>query len=383
MSLMQDISMSRRPFAGMIAIGAAWGTFSAVIPAMKAQIDASDAMFGTLMLAASCGAVMAMWLAPLTRGWFGYFALLIGAVTMASGFALVSFAPGVLWFAVAMFIAASGTGVTDVLVNAEISDSEAGSGRALMNLNHAIYSFAFAGCAALSGIAREAGASNVEILTTLAIVILCLCAGMWVAPLYRSVEVPEDNSAGMPVVLVALGGAIALIAFLTESASEGWSALHLERAFAADPAQSALGPALFGMMMGIGRLSGHWLARLMPDIQLIGIAMGVSAAGFVLAGLAPNMWLAWFGFACAGLGISVVVPLAFALVGRSVPPEHRLKAISRAAAMGYAAFFVGPPAMGLIAQYFGLRIAFCVLAVLLVAAALAILPALTRRVRAD
>lgn len=373
--------ISRRPFAGMIAIGAAWGTFSAVIPAMKAQIGASDAMFGALMLAASFGAVMAMWLAPLTRGWFGYLALLIGATFMASGFSIVSFAPGVVWFAIAMFIAASGTGVTDVLVNAEISDSEAGTGRALMNLNHAIYSFAFAGCAALSGIARESGASNVAILNAVAFFILILGAAMWVDPRYRSVEQSSESESGLPVVLVLLGGGIALTAFLTESAAEGWSALHLERAFAADPAQSALGPALFGLMMGLGRLSGHWLARLMPDIQLIGVAMGVSALGFVLAGLAPTMWLAWLGFSLAGLGISVVVPLAFALVGRSVSPQHRLNAISRAAAMGYAAFFVGPPAMGLIAQYFGLRAAFCVLAILLIAAALAILPVLAHRVR--
>lgn len=382
MSLRHDISISRRPFAGMVAIGAVWGTFSAVIPAMKAQIGASDAMFGALMLAASFGAVMAMWLAPLTRRWFGYVALLIASLTMASGFAIVSFAPGVLWFAIAMFIAASGTGVADVLVNAEISDSEAGTGRALMNLNHAVYSFSFAGCAVLSGLARDAGASNIAILTCVAAFVLALGGAMWVAPRYHATETPSENRSGIPVVLVMLGGGIALTAFLTESAAEGWSALHLERSFSADPTQSALGPALFGVMMGLGRLSGHWLARLMPDIQLIGLAMAVSAIGFVVAGLAPTLWLAWLGFSFAGLGISVVVPLAFALVGRSVPPEHRLNAMSRAAAMGYGAFFVGPPAMGVIAQYYGLPVAFCVLALLLVSVALAILPAFTRQTRA-
>lgn len=380
MSLLSDIALSRRPFVAMIAIGAVWGTFSAVIPPMKAQIGASDAAFGTLMLAASVGAVMAMWLAPLTQKLVGDFALILGCAVMASGFAIVSFAHGPLWYAGAMLLAAGGTGIADVLANAEISDAEAASGRSLMNLNHAIYSFSFAGSAALSGLAREAEWSNVQILTGVAIAVWLLCVVMLGRAVRNEDEEAESATTGMPLAIVLLGGGIALIAFLTESASEGWSALHLERAFAAEPAQSALGPALFGLMMGTGRIFGHWLARLVRDVSLIGIGLAVSASGFVLAGLAPAMWLSWLGFALAGLGISVVVPLAFAIVGRCVPPRHRLGAMSRAAAMGYAAFFVGPPGMGLLAQFFGLRFAMCVLATLLLGAALTLLPVLARRI---
>jgi len=143
----------------------------------------------------------------------------------------------------------------------------------------------------------------------------------------------ESSDAPLPALLVWLGGGVVLAAFLSEAATEGWSALHLERTLGAQAAFGALAPALFGLTMGIG-----------------------------------------------GLGISVVVPLAFALIGRSVPEELRLTAIARSAAMGYSAFFLGPPIMGGIAEVFGLRMSFLFISALLVTVALVLLPALGRQV---
>ena len=68
-----------------------------------------------------------------------------------------------------------------------------------------------------------------------------------------------------------------------------------------------------------------------------------------------------------------------ALLGRVVPPDVRLAAIGRASVLGYGAFFFGPPLMGLVAQGFGLRAAFLVVAVILSVTALSILPMLARR----
>ena len=74
-----------------------------------------------------------------------------------------------------------------------------------------------------------------------------------------------------------------------------------------------------------------------------------------------------------------MAPLALGLLGRLVPPAQRLAAISRASVMGYGAFFFGPPLMGLVAQGFGLRAAFVVVALILGITALTVMPALARR----
>ena len=76
---------------------------------------------------------------------------------MAMGFLCAGAAGGVLGFGLAMALAAMGSGVADVLANAEISELEAETQRSLMNLNHASFSFAYALSALLVGVARDAG----------------------------------------------------------------------------------------------------------------------------------------------------------------------------------------------------------------------------------
>lgn len=379
MSLLSDLSLSRRPLVAFLAVGFGWGCFAGLVPAVKAQIGASDALYGGLSLFASLGALAAMWLAPLSFRLFGRWAIVLGCCLISLGFSLTGTVSAPAVFAATMLVAAMGTGIADVLANAELSEIEARSGRSLMNLNHGMYSFAFAGAAVVSGLLRDRGWSPAEILLLLAAVILALCLVAWGPKPDAEPGGAAPNSGSFPKRLVLLGGFVLLAAFSSEAATEGWSALHLERSLGADAAGGALGPALFGICMGIGRFSGHVLGRFVSDVRLMSVAAFMAGSGLALAGAAPTLGIAYVGFACAGLGISVVVPLAIALVGRTVPAQQRLAAVTRITAMGYAAFFFGPPLMGLIAQVFGLRVSFAVVAVVLVLVSLLLVPALGRQ----
>ena len=79
-----------------------------------------------------------------------------------------------------------------------------------------------------------------------------------------------------------------------------------------------------------------------------------------------------------GLGVSVIGPLALGLVGQAVSPRHRLAAIAQAAALGYAAFFLGPVIMGYVSEGFGLRAAFYVIGAVMLLVAAVLLPAWAR-----
>jgi len=65
-----------------------------------------------------------------------------------------------------------------------------------------------------------------------------------------------------------------------------------------------------------------------------------------------------------GLGLSVLVPLAFGSAGR-VRDLPSSAAIATVAMVGYSVFLVGPPTIGLLAEQIGLRGAFVVLPALL------------------
>jgi hypothetical protein len=378
MGLKHDLWLSRKTLAGFAAIGAAWASYFALMPVIKAGVGASDGSYGLVVLGASLGAVAAMWLAPLAQRLAGGWAMPLSIFMIGAGMLGAGAAPALAWLGVALLIASAGSGISDVLVNARIAEIEAQTGRSLMNLNHGLYSFVYAGAALSVGFLREAGFSQVMILSFLLVILAGLgLVTLGVKPSPEEQEAPAP--AGLPTALIWLAGAVVFFGFLAEASAEGWSALHLERTLGGDAKEGALGPALLGLTMGFGRLSGHALAQFMRERILLTAACLVSAVGMIIAGLAPTVGVALAGFALAGLGISVVVPLALALVGRAVPQSLRLAAISRVSVLGYGAFFCGPPLMGLVSEGLGLRVSFLTIAAILCVVAFTLIPALTRR----
>ncbi|QBF30756.1 MFS transporter [Thalassococcus sp. S3] len=378
MRIWSDIALSRAPGAAFVAMGMVWAAFAAQVPVLKAQIGASDAVFGGLFLIASLGAIASMWIAPLVDRALGALSVAVSSALLGLSFAAVGFAPGVVIFAALLFAVSAVSGVCDILMNARISEIEAQARRPLMSLNHAIFSFAYAGTAVLTGIAREAGWGPIAVFAAIAVVILVLSLGMR-APHLSQPEV-EGGAGPVPRGIVWIGGLIVLAAFFAEQATEGWSALHIERGLGGGAAEGAFGPAILGLTMGFGRLFGHLLSARIPDTVMIAAACLLSAAGTALAALAPTIAIAYLGFAVLGLGVSVVVPLAMAIIGRMVPQSQRVRAIGQASAIGYGAFLFGPPIMGSVSETISLPAAFGVVAISLVSVALILVPLLTRRI---
>lgn len=377
MKILSDLAASRRALAGFVVIGIGWASFSAQMPVIKAQVGVGDAFWGTLILVGSTGALMAMWLAPLVYRLLGAWALIAGIAVMILGFLLTGVAQGPWLVGFALFLAAAGSGVGDVLANAEVSEAEAASGRNLMNLNHGLFSVAYALAAIAVGAARAAGMAPVAIFTGMGVVVALFM--LWMKLPDRRLPLDEAGEVqGMPYALVWVGGLVVLAAFLGEAASEGWSALHVERTLGGGPAEGALGPALLGAGMAVGRLGAHVFGAGWPPMRVMVIASCIAGAGLALAGAAPTVPVAYVGFLLGGLGVSVVGPIALGLVGQAVSPRHRLAAISQAAALGYAAFFLGPVIMGYVSEGFGLRVSFYVIGAVMLVVAAVLLPAWAR-----
>jgi MFS family permease len=161
---------------------------------------------------------------------------------------------------------------------------------------------------------------------------------------------------------------IVLVAFMIEAAVETWSALHIERSLQGRAAEGAMGPAMLGLTMALGRFSGQAVSQFFLETKVIIAATLVAIAGAVLAALAPAPLWAYIGFGILGLGISVIGPLGLALVGQKVPDHLRTEAISRVAVLGFAGFFLAPALMGFVSEIYGLRIAFLGVAGLALAA---------------
>ncbi len=81
--------------------------------------------------------------------------------------------------------------------------------------------------------------------------------------------------------------------------------------------------------------------------------------------VAPAAPVVFAGLVALGLGLSVLVPLAFGAAGRT-PAIAPGAAIAAVATVGYFGFLVAPPTIGLVAERVTLRGAFVLLLALLI-----------------
>ncbi len=383
MRMLPALRLSRAPVLAFAAMGMGWGTFAAFVPELKAGIGASDGVFGVALLGSPVGLLMAVWLAPWMDGRAGRLALPLASGALGLSFvpvALVAGAEGPVWaFALAMGGVGLASGTTDVLMNSRVSELEAGRGVSVMNLNHGMFSVAYMIAALAAGAAREAALPATAMFALWAAV--GLVAMRWMRQPVLPVEV-ETVPGSFPRRVVLWGGVLVLIAFLTEGTVETWSALHLERTLGGGAAEGAAGPAMLGLTMAIGRLSGQAVAGRVPEATVLRWGALLAAVGAVGAAAAPTLWVGYVSFAAMGLGISVLAPMALALVGRRVEPRHRTRAIARVAVIGFLGFFVAPSLMGGLSELFGLRLAYLAIGLVLLAV-LPVLMALRRVPRQD
>ena len=227
MSVLNALYVSRCPAAAFVVVGLFWGCFAAFVPVIKAQLGASDALFGILLLGSATGLVSSMWLAPKADIILGGRAMQLGVIVLALAWLLPPLISTPIIFAASLALVGMASGLLDVVMNARVSELEAKHNRPLMNANHAMFSVAYAVAATITGFAREASIPPIYVFAGFGVAAILL-----VPFIYMDVEItePEEGATGRyPLWPVLISGAIVLIAFMSEATVEAWSALHIER----------------------------------------------------------------------------------------------------------------------------------------------------------
>ncbi len=363
MKVWMALRLSRAPAAGLAAVGVLWGGIAALMPDIKAAVGATDAALGMALLMSAVGAMLSMLAAPWAGRVLGRAALPVMGCALALVCLLPMLAGSVAGLAAVMLCLGMSVSMLDITANVQVSMLETRHRLHLMNLAHAMFSFAFAVTAFLTGLARAAGWGPGEVLPLMAL------AGLGLVLLMR--PGPSEPKAGLddvrvprrpPWGAIGLTGLVLFAAFIGENATEAWSALHIERTLGAAPGEGSFGPAMLGLMMGLGRLAGQVVAERLGAVRLIvwSAICGVCGALVIAAAVSPAMALA--GVAVTGLGMAVIVPSVNSILGAHVPERQRAFALSRAWMFGFFGFFVGPAMMGGVAELFGLRVSFVVVA---------------------
>lgn len=358
-------------FAIFLASGLSISTWASRVPAIKDELGVDNLGIGLLLLAMGVASIIGLSVAPVVLARVGARRGMLAALLfVAAGAALVGLGADVLRvYGVAMaglMLFGFGNGAVDVMMNVEGAAIEKYTGRTILPLFHAFFSFGTVIGAAAGALAAFAGVS-VAVHTGIVAGVIVLLAFVSVANVparEAAMDVTADAppqrwterlhtalSAWKEPRTYALGVIMLGMAF-AEGGANDWLPLAVVEDHGGAEAVGAAALTVFSIAMTVVRVFGGPLVDLLGRVVVLRALAVTATAGLVLFIYAPNLPLVFVGAALWGMGASLGFPL-----GMSAAADDPAKAASRVAAaatIGYVAFLCGPPILGFISEHLGL-----------------------------
>ncbi len=370
-------------FAIFLASGLSVATWASRVPAIKDALEISKTEIGVLLLLGGIASIVGLSVSSIVLARLGARrGMLLMMLVFAAGIALIGVGSDLLTsvplVVLGLMLWGFGNGCLDVMMNVEGAAIEAQSGRTLLPLFHAFFSF---GTVIGAGIGVGLIAAGLPVVTHLtavavAIAVVAVIAVANVPNRAETLDAPEVAHEGWRARLgVALSawkeprtyalGVVMLGMAFAEGGANDWLALGVVEGHAAPEASGALGLTVFSVAMTVVRVFGGPLVDRFGRVAVLRALSIAATAGLLLFILAPNLPLVFVGAALWGAGASLGFPIGMSAAGDD--PAKAAARVSAAATIGYVAFLAGPPILGLISEQIGLLNTLYILVVLVAA----------------
>ena len=164
--------------------------------------------------------------------------------------------------------------------------------------------------------------------------------------------------------IIYMLGIIALFCFVAEGAVLDWSAIFLSKELGAEISVAGLAYAFFSGAMATMRFLGDNVRDRFGAVTTMRASSLLAAVAMLCAAFAPTPALMILAFAICGLGVANAVPIAFSAAGNQAGISTGA-GMSVVTTMGYAGILLAPSSIGFVAEHFGFRPVFTVMAALL------------------
>jgi fucose permease len=289
------------------------------------------------------------------------------ATTLGPSFVLI-------FLSLAIFGAASG--MCDVAMNVSGAANERLLGRAIMPIFHAFFSIGTIVGAGLGALAEWA---NVPIATHMAVVAVLLITVVTLAVRFIRSEhlvadgvepvAADDHSKTWRGRLsiwrdprTLLIGLIILGMAFAEGSANDWLALAMVDGHGVENATGALLFGVFVTAMTVGRFLGVPLLDRFGRVPVLRGSAVLAAVGLLIVIFGPTATIATVGVVLWGLGSALGFPVGMSAAADD--PTTAAARVSAVATIGYTAFLVGPPLIGVLGEQVGILNALLVVLVL-------------------
>jgi fucose permease len=352
-------------------------------PAVRDLLDASTAQMGLVLFGLSIGSMLGILSSgPLVMRLGTRPVVLLGSLLVVAALPTIAVGaatgqPLLTAFGLALF--GGGMGGGEVAMNVEGADVEKLGGRSFLPSLHGCFSLGTVIGAVLGILANAAGFPVVpHLVATAAVGAALLAWAMRAIPAgtgrTTAEERAEHAASPRPALwkdtrLLLIGGVVLAMA-LAEGTANDWLPLIMVDGHGFGATMGSLVFALFAASMTVGRFAGGPIVERVGRSRVLMVSALFAATGLALISFVDSQVVAVSAVVLWGLGASLGFPLALSAAGDSGPnPSAR---VAMASVIGYLAFLVGPPTLGLLGEEIGLRGALVApLAVVLVAVLLA------------
>jgi len=364
---------------------ASWATR---VPNVRDILDASTSQMGLLILGLAAGSVLGLFASSHVIARLGATPTIQLCLSLASA--------GLVLLFVALATLGVGYSITDVAMNLSGAANERRIGRTLMPMFHASFSLGTMLGAGFGALTEHFDVPiGVHLVGVgLAAMVTTRIAVRFLQPAEHVADEPEESTAGpehfdsmadplsdtpspdgwrsrMAVwrdPRILLIGLIVLGMAFAEGSANDWLSLSMVDGYGTTNAGGAVMFGVFVTAMTVGRvLGGRILDRFGRVLVLRGTAV-LAVAGLLLVILGPNLGVAVVGVVLWGLGASLGFPVGMSAAADD--PRTATASVAAVATIGYFAFLIGPPLIGLIGERVGLLNAFWVVVLLTVVAGL-------------
>ncbi len=350
--------------------GLALASWVSRLPAVRDILHLGPAQVGLLVFGIAAGSILGLLASSHIVARFGARAafswgILATAIGVAAAGIGVTVGPSFALTFAGLLVFGAASGITDVAMNVSGAANERALGRSVMPVFHAFFSF---GTMLGAGLGALAELTHLPIVIHLALVAVAMVAAMLLVRRFvQSEHVIEES--GEPIAhddisrtwrgrlgiwrdrRTLLIGVLVLAAAFSEGSANDWLAIASVDGHGVSNATGALVFGIFVTAMTAGRLGGVFLLDRFGRVAVLRGSFLLVAIGLIIFIFVPVVPIAIAGAVLWGLGAALGFPVGMSAAADD--PKTAAARVSAVATIGYFAFLVGPPVIGLIGQHVG------------------------------
>ncbi|WP_328464574.1 MFS transporter [Actinoplanes sp. NBC_00393] len=378
-AVMPAAARARLIGAGYAAQGLGYAAVVTALPTFKDRQGIDDTFVSAILLLVCVAAAGGSMLADrVAARWGSRYALASGLLLVAAGLAGATVGTPNVVFTAILLAYGVGLGAVDASLSMQGVLVQARLGRSVMSRLFAAYTAAAIAAALLmSGMLASGAGAAIAVGVAAAFAATIGLVGWRTFEPGRTERVAAVHAEGGPSVrpVVWICGMLIFTAFLVDSAVSTWSTVYLQDSLTAAASVAPLGYAAYQAAVLVSRLvADHVVPRAGRTPIALG-ALAVCGLGCALVSILPSIGAAVTGFAIAGIGVGVLVPLAFSAAGEAAAQSSD-EVIAKVNLFNYGGALLGAVLLGALSEPVGLQAAFLIPVV----AVIATLP-LARRLR--